>query len=365
MYYKSIDSLLQLTHYDFKNEEELQRILFSHPEIITNISELGIGSVEIAYKFREYPTSRGPVDVLYISSNADIILIETKLIRNPESIRTVIAQVIDYIKAISQNGLDNITSQKVRSYTDFVPNDRFWGLLSRNIQTGNINAVIIGDDIHPNLLGLVESIQSAAHLAFHINLIKVEAYELQDNLVINAFNVENTREVERSVIRISFGNNDIKPIIESETPSIDGQGSRPILSWDQYLSNVDSKYQSTVNEFRQEWLKNFGNRNSINMGTAGFSCGLLIGSKRQVITFVLNWYIDLITENSRDQKGFPDLIYEKYKTELKKTPEIFDGYLMSGKTHIPFNQVSIESLKNVFNATLLFARDLKNQYEEE
>ena len=50
----------------------------------------------------EYPTQRGSIDIVVVNSHADIFLIETKLFRNPESHRVVVAQAIDYAKSFSE-----------------------------------------------------------------------------------------------------------------------------------------------------------------------------------------------------------------------------------------------------------------------
>jgi hypothetical protein len=49
---------------------------------------------------REFPTPHGPVDNLLMTPAGDIALVETKLFRNPEARRLVLAQVLDYAMAV-------------------------------------------------------------------------------------------------------------------------------------------------------------------------------------------------------------------------------------------------------------------------
>jgi hypothetical protein len=351
--------------YSFNKETELQELLYEYPEIILSVPEIELSGEEIAIKFREYPTSRGPIDVFIITKNANIILVETKLIKNPESIRTVVAQIVDYIKALTLDGCENLLEKNckyMKKSNDFVADDKFLYLLNKNFITGNINGIIIGDDIHPNLLGLVESIQSAPHLAFHINLLKIETYKQNEKLLIMVKNIENTKEVERSVIKISFENGKNAPIIESETPSKNGKGSKPILTWEEYIDKVDINYQEIITKYKQEWVNNFGE--SINMGTVGFTAGFFVGNKRFAPLWVYDNKIELITENSRKKMGVPDTVYLIYKSELEKSPEIFDKYLISGKQMVNFSDISINSLEIIFKASIKYTIELKNEFEK-
>jgi len=356
----------ELDTYSFDKETELQELLYENPEIIFSIPEIEVIDKEIAIKFREYMTSRGPIDVLYITKSAEIILVETKLIRNQESIRTVAAQIIDYIKALSTDNFENLLTRnsKYKKFDEeFVKDDKFMNMLKKNILTGNICGIIIGDDIHPNLLELVDSIQSAPHLAFHINLIKLEIYKKNNQLIMFTRNIENTKEIERSVIKISFENGINQPIIESETPSKEGKGSKPILTWEEFIGNVEQNYKEIISKFRQEWINTFGE--CINMGTVGFSAGFFTGNKRTAIFFVYDNKLELITEKTRLKLGISDEAFFAYKKEMEKSQEVYDKYLMSGKVMVYYKDINIESLKTIFFATLNLTKEFSKEKNKE
>ena len=47
------------------------------------------------------PSGRGPIDIVYISPEGGITIVETKLWKNPEKHRVVVAQIIDYAKQLA------------------------------------------------------------------------------------------------------------------------------------------------------------------------------------------------------------------------------------------------------------------------
>ena len=91
------------------NEKWLQKLISKNSVMLpfTDLEPIYAGSVPIT---RELSTKAGPVDILCMNSKGYITLIETKLWRNPEARRTVIAQIIDYAKEISEWSYDDLIS---------------------------------------------------------------------------------------------------------------------------------------------------------------------------------------------------------------------------------------------------------------
>src|SRR5690554_6157047 len=48
----------------------------------------------------EMNTSAGPIDIVYVTPQGKLVIVETKLWRNPEARRKVIGQVLDYAKEL-------------------------------------------------------------------------------------------------------------------------------------------------------------------------------------------------------------------------------------------------------------------------
>jgi hypothetical protein len=366
LFVKGNNGLENLQAYNFKDEDELQELLYTYHEMVFDIPELELANAEIAIKFRELSTSSGSIDILYITNDADIILVETKLIKNPEFKREVLAQIVDYIKALTIEGYERILeTKKCKSFyinPELSIDDRFKSLLRKNIDRGNINGVIIGDDIHPNLLGMVEAIQSAPHLAFHINLVKIDAFKFNNNIIVSALNVENTKEIERAVINITFNEKQDKPIIESSTPSKEGKGTKPILTWENYINSINDNYKDIVIKSKNDW-QNYVD-DSLNMGSTGFSLGVLIEGKRIPMQLILDTYLYLISEKTKQLYNIPDEIYLNYKNEIKKAPSIYDKHLISNKPGVNFTEMDDETFSIVINAAIKCAKEWKEKYKE-
>jgi hypothetical protein len=275
---KGDNKLSRLSDYEFSSEGSHvispQRILIDNPEMLLDLKELELFDTEIFLSIPEYSTVRGSIDLLIIGSQAEIIIVETKLLRNPESTRQVVAQVIDYIKALSEETLDEMVRKVKGKYPEQAAklnNDiNFTSLVTENIRTGNFQVLVVGDYIHPNVLGMVSSIHSAPHLSFTIHLVDLNTYSLgDDEIILQPRIVASTVEIERSVIRIEIEPDKIDYRIQSETPEKKGKGRKPILSWSQYLENVsEPAFKPLLQQFRERWLDEIDN--SINMGRWDF-----------------------------------------------------------------------------------------------
>lgn len=89
------------------NEDWLQRLLFANPQLLP-INDVAPHFGQVIPLAREFSVTAGAIDLLYASPLGNLCLVETKLWRNPEAHRTVLAQILDYAKDLSR-----------MSYTDF------------------------------------------------------------------------------------------------------------------------------------------------------------------------------------------------------------------------------------------------------
>jgi hypothetical protein len=363
------EQIFELETYVYKNEDELQKILYSCPGIIYNIPELELNDVEVAIKVREYAVGSGSIDVLLITKTADIIVIETKLLKNPESTRKVVVQIIDYIKSLVVEDVETFllkigNCKTIEHSKDFEINDKFKSVLARNIEHGNINGIIIGDDIHPNLLPLVSSLQSAPHLSFHINIIKLETFKYNNNLIFSAKNIENTNEIERSVISITINKqNDIITTIESSAADEKNKGNKQVLNWEEYISNINEKYRNIIAKFRRDYVNLVGD--TINMGNTGFSVGINIGTKRLPLQLIFDDHLYLISDTLRKNAHVSDELYNIYKKEIERLPDIYDKHLISNKVSVKFAELKENDFDIIFGATIKLAKLLKENDKNE
>jgi hypothetical protein len=362
-----------LNRYKFESEGSHlispQRIIEKNPEIILNELDLGFKNKNSIISCREFGTSRGPIDILIITETADILIIETKLLRNSESHRTVVAQVIDYAKALSLiSSSDLLNSLDKNKYIDSddllrLKNDNNWqSSLDANLRTGNFQIVILGDLIHPNILGMVESIQSAPHLAFTISLLELDAY-IDDNeqIIIQPKTVSKTNEIERSVIRIYIDHDKKVHTIDSEIPEPDGGGQRPILNEEKYLAILTkSDFAELIIQFWKDWKEIGGD---IKFHSASFSAGINYGDKRIPLFYCYRHTSPIISETTKDYYDIPDEPYQIYKNDLKSSNLIYDGYVIGNKVDVPFDSMAKNDLKLIMNASIKLAKNILNLSE--
>ena len=89
------------------DELALQDLLFAHPAVIPvgDIEPLFAGLRPLA---RELPVGGGFLDLIFMNGEGYLTLVETKLWRNPEARRTVVAQIIDYASNLSTWTYDDL-----------------------------------------------------------------------------------------------------------------------------------------------------------------------------------------------------------------------------------------------------------------
>jgi hypothetical protein len=365
---KTLD-IKRLEEYHFRSEGNdrisPQELIAKFPEIIVSIPELEIPPCNSILVIREYSTSRGSIDLLMITENSDILLIETKLYRNPESHRTVVAQAIDYVKSFTDTDLDTLRSSFLRSrYSDtklaeaLFSRDDFCIPLNKNIKNGYFKVLIIGDKIHPNLLGMIDSIHSAPHLAYTIYLLELSPIKYdENNILLEPRIIENTNEIERSVIRLEIDYKKETYTIESSSPVKDSKGSRPIITDEQYINSLSNpEFAETIKSFWNKWKSIDGD---IRFGTVGFSCGFEYGDKRIPMQFVMNNRVDLISDNYRKTYDIPDNVYKVYKESLKfNVPKAFD-HLVANHVAMQFESITKDDLENILVATVELIKEMK------
>lgn len=361
--------LAELNQHKYRNEGRdkisPQYLIAKFPSLILSIPELEIAETEKYLVVREFNAGRGPIDVLIITENSDIIIVETKLYRNPESHRTVVAQAIDYAKALSQVELGKLktalSSSKFTNqdhYKELFEDSGFESALDKNLKTGNFAVLIVGDKIHANVLNMVEAIQSAPHLAFTIYLAEIQPYSLDDdNILIQPTIVAKTDEVERSVIKLEIDYKEKKYTIESSAPEKEGKGNKPLITQEQFLESISKpEFVELFKNFWRRWKQIGGD---IRCGSIGVSHGLKINGKREGLFFFYDDNFYLLTSSRAKKAGIDEKEFNSYIESIKKNyPDAYD-LLMAGKAMIKYDDMSTDDLKNIFNASMDMAEDIQ------
>ncbi len=227
-------------------EKWLQELLYKHPKILP---------VDLLDEKFSPPISIGReianIDNLFISPKGHLIIVETKLWRNPEAHRTVVAQILDYASklatwtyekldsAISAFTLKHIGSSMsiytiVKKSTEFFDYDEigFQATVQDNLSNGNFALVVVGDRIHPSATQLAGTIQSAPHLQFSLGFVELQCYKLNKDsnwpLIVYPNLILKTKEVTRAVVKVLYEKE--KPEVAVFAPTEDKD--KEIRQWD-------------------------------------------------------------------------------------------------------------------------------------
>jgi len=94
---KEGDEFVVLEESSFEAERALQEALERYPEAIP-VADLELDRVIVVG--REVSLAAGAIDLLLLDAQGRVLIVETKLSRNPELRRQVVAQVLDYGAAL-------------------------------------------------------------------------------------------------------------------------------------------------------------------------------------------------------------------------------------------------------------------------
>ena len=212
---------LQRVPYGEKSYDEawLQALLYDHPELLP-CAELDVAFKDMVAVAREMPTDRGPMDVVLLNEQGRVALVECKLWRNPQARREVVAQVMDYARAMSGWDTEHFEKQmaasdpcRAKSFRQLFGREgrefdesAFLDGLSGTLAHGRFLLLIAGDGIRRETQELAEAVASAPQLGFHLALIEIGLYRpphaKDDTLIIVPEIVTRTREVTRAVVEV-------------------------------------------------------------------------------------------------------------------------------------------------------------------
>ncbi len=203
------------------NEAEIQNLIFSNPQCLP-LSDIDESYNPLIPVCMEMSTPAGPMDILMITPNGDIAIIETKLWVNPEARRKVIAQILDYAKELakwSYSDLQREVNRRLNTKGNYLyelstnSNDNytlsemdFVDAVSRNLRHGKFLLLVVGDGIREGAIGIADFLTRAGNLNFGLAMIELSVYKTEDGntLLIPRTNVK-TVEVQKINIEIPEG----------------------------------------------------------------------------------------------------------------------------------------------------------------
>jgi hypothetical protein len=184
----------------------------------------------------ELPLASGSVDNLYATPDGDLIVGETKLYRNPEARREVVAQIIDYAKDLSALSYEKLNEairkaeapdgkggrpsaglfETVASFVggQELVEERFIDAVSRNLERGRFLLLVIGDGIQRGTENIAAFLQQHAGMHFTFGLVELAVFELPNEMggyLVQPRILARTKNIARGIVSIENGKLTAKP----------------------------------------------------------------------------------------------------------------------------------------------------------
>jgi len=196
------------------SENWLQNRLFDNPQSLP-LQEIDPAYQQVCPLCLEMNTGAGPIDVVYVTPQGRLVIIETKLWRNPEARRKVVGQILDYAKELKnwcyadlQREVSRRTGIKGNSPYQIISN-RFGEInealfvdgVTQSLKQGDFMLIIAGDGIRQDAQGIVEFLQDVGHMRFVLALLEVAVYKhtQKDFYIIQPRTLAKTQQINRDI----------------------------------------------------------------------------------------------------------------------------------------------------------------------
>lgn len=214
------------------DEAFVEDLLFQHP------TALPIREIDAAYSHpvpicTQLSTRVGPLDVLYVTPEGRLVIVEAKLWRNPEARRKVIAQIIDYAaelarwkytdlerEVIKRRGVTSDTLfSLVRARHPDLDEAEFVDNVSKSLRQGRFLLLICGDGIREELTSIAEFLDRCTTLDLTFGLVELAIYGTGDGqrLILPRV-LAKTVTIRRQVLRIESSSQTVLEEENGEEP---------------------------------------------------------------------------------------------------------------------------------------------------
>jgi hypothetical protein len=364
---------------DEKSEEWLQRLIYQHPCLLP-VSFFDESFSPLISVGREIQTPSGYIDNLYVSPVGRLTLVETKLWKNSEKHRTVVAQLIDYAKEVSEWSYDYLNNAVLKASRESQSDEKksldqivephlkevglslteFQERVIGNLNNGEFLLLVVGERISSNVALLAEAIHGAPGLDFRLGLIELHLYPLNGEgdwpLLVVPDVVGRTVEKTRGVIKIQYVKEKPKTTVEISPEEKKGQPKG--------RTTPEIFLQKTPDDLRpvyEQWLKIWKDKKfHICWGTTGFSVRTPVQGKLQTIFDAYpEWAASLVRESDAEKCNISNEDYQKYINAIKDVSNAAD-VLAHGKRYLLNENLTAEDLMSILEATTDLAEKTKD-----
>jgi hypothetical protein len=317
------------------------------------------------------------IDNLFINPRGLLTLVETKLWRNPEAHRTVVAQILDYAKTLTtwdyqeldksvQTFMQRQTGKPRNIYQTVKRRARdldlreyeFEDKVQECLNNGRFALLIVGDKIYPGATQLAETIQSAPHLQFSIGFVELQCYRLSKNstwpLIVFPHFVVKTREITRAVVKVLY--EEKKPEIQVDTPPEEKTPSG-FTNFAEYIKSLPANIADIFKPHIDSWMRA---GYTIYWGKVGFSVRIKWKEKMVTIFDAYPSYAGILQKKWVEEYDLPREPYEAYRGELMASP-VISSALATGRRYLNYQDMSEDDVRLLLTSTdkLLSAVQIK------
>jgi hypothetical protein len=212
--------LFRLAFNEGFSEQWLQEQLFKNPNSLP-FGEINPGYRDVVPLCMEMGTGAGPIDIVYVTPQGKVVIVETKLWRNPEARRKVIGQILDYAKELQTwsysdlqrevtrriGGKGNIPYELVERHYPNTNESEFVDGVSNSLSQGDFMLVIAGDGIRSDTQAMIQYLEHTANMKFTLAMIETAVYQTEnkDLTFIQPRTLFKTKEIQRTVYISGFG----------------------------------------------------------------------------------------------------------------------------------------------------------------
>jgi hypothetical protein len=284
---------LEKGHDNDFDERWLQKLVSLHPGLLP-IEEIEPALTPVIPLCMELPVASNFIDVLYATPDGHLIVAETKLFRNPEARRAVVAQIIDYAKDLSllsyqqlEEAVANAQApdgrgghpkasiyQTVASGQEDVDERQFIDAVSRNLKRGRFLLLVIGDGIKEGTENIAAFLQQHVGMHFTLGLVVLAIFELPGEMggyLVQPRVLARTQNIERGIVTIVEGSIVVKPPLDRT----DGGAGPTTISEEKFYEELAAKFPKVVAHLKAftERLEMIGVRKVLGKGTMNLKWG--------------------------------------------------------------------------------------------
>lgn len=199
-------------------EKLLQELIYDHPECLP-VTEVEPGFGELVPICTELPLGGKYLDNLFMTADGDLVIVETKLWRNGEARREVVAQALEYaatlfrldysrLEAAVQKaafGKRERPTQLIDLFTgpEALDEPAFIDAVNANLRLGRALVLVVGDGIRSEAAQLAELLQSHAGWHFTFAMVELRVFELPEGGFLACPRIlAKTEMIHRAVVRV-------------------------------------------------------------------------------------------------------------------------------------------------------------------